>query len=753
MSASPFVTARARAPRQLLVSMAGLVLAPAAVFAGEAPPATPPSPAQATHLAGVKVQAATLAPESPKFTASLLDTPRAITVVPQAIINDTASTTLVDALRTVPGITFGAGEGGNPVGDRPFIRGFDAGADVFVDGIRDTGSQSRETFDIEQIDVIKGPSSAYSGRGAAGGSINIATKAPLAENRSSASVGVGTDDYRRGTLDTNVLLSEHTAARLNVMAHQADVAGRDVVGGKRFGLAPSITFGLKTPTRLTLDYYHLNTNEMPDSGLPLDGPYTTGPFAGTGSGAPVKTDRDNFYGLVGRDFRKTRADIGTIRLEHDFDRFTLRNTARYGKTGNHYIWTNPDDSSGNVPNGWVYRSPKTRIADTRTWVDQLDLSGSFATGSLQHSVAGGLEFSQEKTAVDNYTVTVPPAPGDTSRVCGALQIANYACTPLAAPNPYDPWLGSVTVTGNPTRTTTRGQAAYVFDTVTFNEHWLANVGARYDRYRTEAVGVNTSVRSGPLGPFDYRNASNFLTWQAGLVFKPLEGGSVYASWGTSANPAGVASGEGSGDNANLGVTTADLAPQKSRNIELGTKWDLFGNRLSVSGAVFRSELTNARVQVDAATTALAGSKRVDGAEISVSGNLTRQWMVFAGYTYLDASLTDNGPFNALDNGNRFPNTPRHSASVWTTYAIAPRLTIGVGAFAMGKVYGNVQNTKWVPGYVRYDAMAAWRVNDRLSLQLNVQNLSDKTYFDKIYTTHYASVAPGRSALLSANFSF
>jgi len=237
------------------------------------------------------------------------------------------------------------------------------------------------------------------------------------------------------------------------------------------------------------------------------------------------------------------------------------------------------------------------------------------------------------------------------------------------------------------------------------------------------------------------------------VFKPLEGGSVYVSWGTSANPAGVASGEGSGDNANLGVTTADLAPQKSRNIELGTKWDLFGNRLSVSGAVFRSELTNARVQVDAATTALAGSKRVDGAEISVSGNLTRQWMVFAGYTYLDASLTDNGPLNVLDNGNRFPNTPRHSASVWTTYAIAPRLTVGVGAFAMGKVYGNVQNTKWVPGYVRYDAMAAWRVNDRLSLQLNVQNLSDKTYFDKIYTTHYASVAPGRSALLSANFSF
>jgi len=757
MSRLSHIQAQPSQPTRLLGTALGLALVSSLSHAGDSEAeAGMPAPAkpQVTDLDSIKVRSSVVNPVSPKFTAPLLDTPRAISVIPARVISETNSTTLMDALRTVPGITFGAGEGGNPVGDRPFIRGFDAGADTYIDGIRDSGSQSRETFDIEQIDVIKGPSSAYTGPGAAGGSINIVSKVPEAHDFTNASVGLGSDNYKRATLDANYLLSQHIAARLNVMDYKSDVPGRDALWGKRFGIAPSVTFGIGTPNRLTLDYYHLNTNELPDSGIPLNGPYTTGSFAGTGDGQPVHTGRDNFYGLKQRDFRKTKADIGTIRFEHDFgDDFTLRNTTRYGKTSNDYIWTNPDDSSGNVPLGLVYRSPKSRIADTRTLAEQLNLSGRFSTGALQHDVAMGLEYQHLHTDVDGYTVTVPATTA--TRSCGPLQLAVYTCTPLNDPNPSDPWLGSVVQNHNPVHTTSTDKAFYAFDTITFNEHWLANLGTRYDRYDSQADGINTSTRNGPLGPFDYRNRSDFWSWQAGLIFKPIPITSIYAAWGTSSNPTGVANGEGTGDNANLALQTANLAPQKSRNLELGNKWELFDQRLNLDLAVFRSEVTNARVAIDPTTTELVGSKRVDGVELDVSGKLTDRWTVFGGVVHLNPRLTDNGPLaaNAINNGNVFPNTAKNSASLWSTYQLSPALNLGVGAFAMSKVYGNVQNTKSVPGYVRYDAMVSWQVNRMLNLQLNLQNLTDKLYFQQIYTNHYALEGPGRAATLTANLHF
>ncbi len=753
MSSNPFVTSAAASPRRLLASALGFALVSSA-SAADVPEQgdKDPNGQKAANLEGVKVQSTVVNATSPKFTAPLIDTPRAVTVVPSIVIQDTASTTLVEALRTVPGITFAAGEGGTAVGDRPIIRGFDAGSDIFVDGIRDTGTQSRETFDIQQIDVIKGPSSVYTGRGSAGGSINIVTKAPKAENVTNASIGLGTDNYQRGTVDANYMLNDNIAARLNVMGHKNDAPGRDEVWGKRFGIAPSVTFGMKTDTRVTLDYYHLNTYDLPDSGIPIDGPYTTGPFTGTGSGRPAHVDRNNYYGLVNRDFRKTKADIGTVRFEHDFDNgMTLRDTARYGKTSNNYIWSNPDDSSGNVPVGLVYRSAKSRIADTRTAVNQTDLGGEFNTGAIRHNFATGLEFSLEKSRIDGYNVTLPPGLG-TGRNClsSPLYLSEFICTSLENPTPDDPWLGSYAPRNTPTQNRTTTNSFYAFDTITFTDQWLANLGTRYDDYRTRVFVPTAAANAQHLS-----NDSSFWTWQAGVVFKPLPNGSIYASYGTSANPSGVANGEGAGDNSNITVQTQDLSPQKSKNIELGTKWDLFDNNLNLTGAVFRSEITNARVAVDANTTVLAGTKRVEGVEIGITGNITEQWMVFGGYTHLNPKLIDNGPVaaNAANNGNQFPNTAKNSASIWTSYAITPAVTFGIGAFYVGKVYGNVQNTKYVPGYTRFDAMASWQVNKSLMLQLNVQNLTDKVYFDKIFTTHYATVAPGRSALLSANFHF
>jgi catecholate siderophore receptor len=205
---------------------------------------------------------------SPKAIAPLINTPRSIVVVDKQVIKDTAAATLVDALRTVPGITFGAAEGGNPIGDRPFIRGYDSQGSTFLDGVRDSAAQTREVFAVEQIQVVRGSDGTLGGRGSAGGSLNILSKLPETRDFVSGSISAGNAQYRRVTGDANVHLSPTIALRIAGMWHDQDVAGRDAIWQKRWGIAPSVTVGIGTPTQITLSYYHVTSHELPDSGIP-----------------------------------------------------------------------------------------------------------------------------------------------------------------------------------------------------------------------------------------------------------------------------------------------------------------------------------------------------------------------------------------------------------------------------------------------------------------------------------------------------
>ncbi|HXE19483.1 MAG TPA: TonB-dependent receptor plug domain-containing protein, partial [Castellaniella sp.] len=236
-----------------------------------------PQAAQAddpVQLAPVKVLGEKPAPflvkdsASDKFTAPVLDTAKSLQIIPQELIHSQAATTLTEVLRNSPGITFGAGEGGNPLGDRPFIRGYDAQSSTFVDGLRDIGATSRDVFNLEQVEVIKGADGAYAGRGGAGGSIDLISKTAGLRDFTDVSLTAGTDDYFRQTVDSNWRLGDTTAFRLNAMNHSQDVAGRDAVDYKRWGVAPTLSLGLGTPTRLTLSYYHMESDDTPDSGIP-----------------------------------------------------------------------------------------------------------------------------------------------------------------------------------------------------------------------------------------------------------------------------------------------------------------------------------------------------------------------------------------------------------------------------------------------------------------------------------------------------
>ncbi|WP_269715052.1 TonB-dependent receptor [Caulobacter sp. NIBR2454] len=759
---------RARAKRAMGVAAvagaAGLSLAPAA-FAAEMDAAADAP----TEVSGVDIEAAVGSkPQSPKFTAPLVDTPRSITVIPQKVIDQTAATSLQDLLRTSPGITFGAGEGGQPLADRPFIRGQSSGNNIFVDNLRDTGGQIREVFALEQVEVVKGPDSAYNGRGSGGGSINLSTKKPRLETFVTGSARAGTDDYLRGAIDANYQLGATSAIRLNIMGTQGNTPGRpDVVDFERLGFLGALSYGLGTETRVTASYYHLESDDMPDYGVPL---MTKVPgYPRTESGV-LPVGRDAFYGLTARDFAKTSADIGTFFVEHDFnDRISIRNVFRYSETVNDYIVTNPGDGGAAqfvAGEWWMKRGTKSRWNETKTVANVTEVYGKFTTGGLEHSFATGFEVSREVN--DNASYVIYTTAGSACPTGFTNNVTNAGvgdCTRVFAPNPNDPWTG-LTPLGAVSTSRTRSGGVYAFDTISFGEKWLLNLGARYDEYgvtgitrsSTSAAGVITgqTASTPPKGNWD------FFNYQVGLVYKPVTNASVYVSFGTSSTPPTLAGGDqnavpgGTGGGSNGQAPTTVLDPEETESIEAGVKWSLFRDQLQLSGAVFQLKRKNAQIQVQAGVYEQAGEAEVTGVELGVSGNVTDKWQVFGGYTFQDSELV-RGAYTNVNVGDPLANTPKHSFSMFSTYKVFDKLSLGGGAYYVSKSFGGNQggagggaNAIYAPDYWRFDAFAAYQINDRADLQLNVQNVGDKEYIARTNGVHHADYGAGRQAIVTLN---
>ena len=666
---------------------------------------------------------------SPKFTAPLLDTPRTINVISEQLIEDRGATSLQDVLRTTPGVTLGSGEGGTPVGDRPFIRGYEASTDIFVDGVRDYSRGSHETFNLESVEITKGPSSAYTGRGGTGGSINLQTKTPKLDRFFEASAGYGTDGQWRLTSDGNIDFSDTGAFRLNLMKMCGEVPGRDGVTIDRWGIAPSIAFGLGTPTRVTLSYSHIENNDMPDLGVPFRN------AANPDRTTPPSVDRDNFYGRHNVDFRENVFDVATAQLEHDINsNTTLRNTTRYGTTLNHYLMTRPSfdncaagdgpPCSTEGPGVQFTRSDRARWRSSESLVNQTDLFGSFNTGSLKHNYAIGMEFSKE----DIHNKSMDGLPGsDTDSLYNPNPGRHYRHNITHGPKQY---AGSIKTT-----------SIYALDTIELNDQFSVNLGLRYDNFR-----VNDTEDS---------RKDEFLNYQLGLVYKPAPNGSIYLSYATSSNPSGENLGQAGGaDGVASGAAIRDLDPERSRSWELGTKWDFLDDRLSFTAALFQTEKTDAR-STDPLTgdVTLAGNNRVRGIELGLTGSITPKWDIWAGYTYLDPKTIkyQNGTNNF--DGNQMKFIAKQSATLWTTYKVSPQFTLGGGVSYLGERYVDDANTYKLPSHVRYDAMARYEVNKQLALQLNVNNISDTEIYDASHVGLFANVGAGRSYMLTATYRY
>lgn len=713
-----YVTATVRSAQRLTATS----LAFAALFSGHAKaddldpainPAAPPA-ATASVDNGVTLQSIKVTGTSDE---SAHDIPQSIDTIDEKELTDQGVTRLQDALRNVPGITLNAGEGGAH-GDSINLRGLSVPDSFFLDGLRDIGQYQRDTFNQEAIAVLLGPSSVLFGRGSTAGVVNAISKQPMLTSLDAATFSFGSAGLVRGTGDFNWVLGDTTAARVTLMDEHSNIAERDVVLNRRSGIAPSIAFGIDTPTRFTVNFLHQEENNIPDYGIPFI------------DGAPAQINRRNYYGLANYDHTTTDVNILTARLEHDFnDDVSLSNTFRAARYEFTYLLSAPhlDDDFTEPPAPGtpladisIYRDQPSSAGTERQLINRTDLTSKFATGSLTHTLITGIELGNESSDITRYFNGIDVIPP----------------TPLLTPDPYNTPPTPLTADALPQ---TRGSdvSAYAIDRIAVSQNWDVDAGLRWDRFNSHfSEAISDSA---------FSRADAEISPRAALVYKPDKNQSYYFSYGTSYNPAI--------EYLTLAPSSQSLSPEKDSTLELGTKLQLADGRISLTGAVFDAQLKNARIADpdDPTIQQVPFNQTVKGVEAGVAGHLSERWEINAGYTHLDDRITETTDPLAL--GKVAPNTPNNAYSVWTTFEATPDWTFGSGLNYAGHRYADTENTAGVPSYVTFNEMVAYQLNSNLTLQANLNNVTNKLYFNSIYYSaideNHAVPGPGRTFIVSA----
>lgn len=649
---------------------------------------------------------------SQKFTQPLLETPRSVTVIPDTVIRAQGATTLRDVLRNTPGITFQAGEGGAAPGDMFSIRGFGAGNDILLDGVRESGAYSRDSFNLEQVEVIKGPAGAIAGRGSSGGAINLVTKSPDLDGFTRATFSGGTDEYMRVTADVNRPIESlpDAAFRASVMYYDADVPGRDIAHNSSWGVAPSLSFGIGKPSQFTLAYQHVTQDNVPDYGLP---------WAALGT-----VDQSNYYGLADYDYEDITSDAITATFVRDMiSGWTLRNVSRWAE--------NDRDSAITAPRP-PRRQLQQRTMENAQLVNHTSVSGTMHTGSVTHDLVAGLEVGRETTFVQRIA-----------------QSDNQPETSLENPDPFENPFGPMPVNnGDPSDASLDLAGVYVFDTIQFGERWEATGGLRFDVVSAEFDSLDTATGE----ELHLTRDDEMLSWSTGLVYKPTTRSSVYVSASTAFNPSVEASTGGAAlSDSPTSANNVNLEPEETVNTEIGAKYETPGGRATATAAIFRTEKTNARTRLSRGEPyTLNGEQLVEGVELSLTGRLTDGLTVLLGYSHLDSEFTSSD--NPDEVGAALALVPENSFNLWMDQRLPGGFTIGGGAQYLDSVFRSSDNSAQVPSYWLIDAMASYDLTPSLTLRLNVNNLADEQYVDRVGGGHYIPGAR-RSASLNVEVDF
>jgi len=745
----------------------------------------------------VNAQKSELELESPKTITTLLDTPQTVTVISDQVLRKQNLLTLRDALQTIPGITFGAGEGGGGYGDSINLRGYSASNDITVDGVRDSAQYSRtDPFNLQQIEVYNGANSVYSGSGSVGGTINLVSKAPQRDNLTILNAAVGTDNYYRGTIDSNYRVSDLIAVRLNAMIHRNDVPGRDVEKYKRWGVAPAITIGIDSPTNLTLAYYHQHDNNTPIYGVPyFKNEINNGPLA--------EIDDSDYYGIVNLDKQLTDVDRVTATFKHSFsNHVSIRNQTRYQRVAQYSQTSAPQGTfclgANKQPiatyNSIVAGNP-VAAACTLTIANVALANGGFGTtptitvqpGFFQPNGPRGLVRDQLNTLFYNQTdlrIESGEKGGfhNTLVVGGALTWEDYSIETaslvrnaagqalvlpqIAMASPNTVYTGAInyTVTAR-SKSSTTNKAIYLFDNLELNDMFELNGGLRWENnratFRSIALGTyppgTTALTALQLLP--QTSDEDLFSWRIGAVFKPVSNVSIYAAFADSKTPSSSTVRLGCGVPTAVGAADpCAVAPEKAKSYEVGVKADI--GKVQLTAAVFRNERTNFRVPSNdpgfpAGLQVLDGRSRVDGIALGATGYITPEWLVFANYTYLNGRVKQSvskaclaAPSIACLNSNtisgvtrtiadpqaddRLIQTPEHSGSLFTSYKFPFGLELGYGLTYQGKFALNQRTL-----YGRTQFYSDGYITQRLLVSYEIrEGLTAQVNVQNLFDKHY-----------------
>ena len=669
------------------------------------------------------------------------DIPQSTTSITRAVMSDQDSNSLKEALRNAVGITFNASEGGSS-GDGVRLRGFAASNDLYLDNFRDAAQYNRDTFNTDTVEVLRGPSSMIYGRGSTGGIINQVSKTPFRGDLNQFSASVGTESLYRGEADFNRSLSEDAALRVNVMGQKSG-STREGAEMNRWGVAPSVSFGIGEPTEATLSYMHYQEDNVPDYGVP----YYRASVGGNNQPIPQV---DKFYGLKDFDSEKTKTDVVSLVVQHRINpNMLLKNSTRLGIYELDLRASAPGLGlkTGEVlnDNTIITRGRKLRMRDQDIYSNVTDLVWDFDTGVVRHNVLMGFELTREKLVSTGRTqldTTGTVIPNKDTGLAACRMPSTTVGNPVTGGNV--PGCSAPFVTGKSTSVADT-IALYAQDLIELTPQWKLLVGGRFDHFKanTDNVSYTLAKAQDSTGRTD-----NVGSWRTGVIYQPDGNQSYYISYGSSFNPSAEAY---STDPRGVSVD-----PEKNHNYEIGAKWNMLDGDLSLRTAIFRTEKTNER-QTDIEQGVpkpylMSGRRHTDGIELEAAGRISSDWQIFAGLALMNARIDEvSGATDASIEGNYADNAPRYTANFWSSYQVDSNWKLGGGFNAMDKRYAGTDNSVYLPAYVRWDAMAEYRLRD-YALQININNLFDTDHYDGLYRG-FAVPGTGRTAHLTASYRF
>lgn len=729
-------------------SLAFMMLAPGSLLAQTAPTANPAqSTASETTLPTVKVEdtADPMAVNNGyqatetrvgKIKQDPHDVAQAITTVTNQLMEEQQVGSLREALRNVSGLTFNAAEGGR-AGDNMMLRGFYTFGDLYLDGIRDTAQYNRETFFLEQVDVLRGSASMLFGRGQAGGVINLVSKTPKRADAYSLTGSVGTDNYTEVTADLNKRLGENSALRVNLMKRDEGSWRSNPVSGAepevhRSGAQISLSLGMQTDDEFNFSHVYMRNRDIPDYGFPFD--------AATRSPSTAFSP-DTFWG-IDANFDDSDVSITTGTWTHAFSPTSeLRTTVRYGDYERSYWARTPNatqapNANGTIVNGANYNAGPTRSLDYETLTVQSDFNTQFRALGMRHELVSGVEYLHED-----------------SHRAGLLNLSGGTAVASFPPPSFQPYVEGTTGRNN---FTGDSYALYVQDTVEFIPFWKATLGVRRDQLDAEYSSATSPTLS--YGEWSTR---------AALSYQPTETAHYYVGYSDSFSPT-----------ADLYQLTLEPQPaETSQVLEVGAKWMLFEGDLTFRTALYRAiKHWERNTDLESTAAILTKKRRTDGIEFEAAGRITPNWEVFSGLALMDAEILEvaeqsNG--TAADPryaGKRPRNTPNYTFNLWTTYALGGGWKLGGGVEVKGERYGyNPSNSNpaqyptlpgssefhpnTAPSYDRWDAMVSYE-QKAWSVRLNVKNVFDEVYYDAIYDNGPFTVpGTGRQFILTSELKF